>query len=79
MPRNSGQGGGGGQGAGGGRGQGGGGGQGVGGGRGQGGGRGAGVGGECVCRSCGTTIPHSPGAPCTSLKCPKCGALMIRR
>jgi hypothetical protein len=47
-------------------------------GRGRGGGRGAGPGGECLCTQCGAKIPHQPGAPCTTLSCPKCGAPMIR-
>jgi len=69
--------GGGGQGGGGG-GQGGGGGTGGGGGR-RGGGRGLGPGGECICSKCGNVSPHQPGQPCTQMKCPKCGAVMIRK
>lgn len=38
----------------------------------------AGPGGNCVCPSCGETIPHVPGQPCNQLSCPKCGALMTR-
>jgi len=47
-------------------------------GRGQGGGLGRGPSGYCVCPSCGTRVPHEPGVPCTSMKCPKCGATMVR-
>ncbi|MCF7809559.1 hypothetical protein K9N50_01085 [bacterium] len=68
----------GGGGIGGGRGTGGGGGQGGGGG-GRGGGRGFGPGGECVCSACGHVAPHQPGQPCFQMKCPKCGAVMIRK
>ena len=38
----------------------------------------AGPGGQCVCPQCGATVPHTVGQPCTSLKCPKCGAAMTR-
>ncbi len=41
-------------------------------------GSGAGPGGQCVCPSCGTIAPHNPGVPCTQIKCPKCGSLMVR-
>lgn len=61
-------------------------------GRGQGLGRGAGSGmgrmsgagtgygpqGNCVCSSCGTTVPHQPGVPCNTMICPKCGAKLGR-
>ncbi|MHA1208451.1 MAG: hypothetical protein ACTSSA_00550 [Candidatus Freyarchaeota archaeon] len=54
-------------------------------GRGRGGGRGrmggpyaAGPGGVCVCPSCGHTVPHQAGVPCTTVSCPKCGTRMIR-
>ncbi len=40
---------------------------------------GAGPGGECVCPSCGDTVPHKAGVPCYQVKCPKCGASMIRK
>jgi hypothetical protein len=39
---------------------------------------GAGPGGNCVCPSCGEKVPHQRGVPCYSLKCPKCGAGMVR-
>jgi predicted RNA-binding Zn-ribbon protein involved in translation (DUF1610 family) len=38
----------------------------------------AGPGGNCLCPSCGHKMPHVAGQPCTSQKCPKCGATMIR-
>jgi predicted Fe-Mo cluster-binding NifX family protein len=51
-------------------------------GMGRGGGRGRGFGGgppaDCVCPSCGQRVTHSPGTPCRSLKCPKCGTVMVR-
>jgi hypothetical protein len=56
-----------------------GGGQGGGLGGGRGGGRGMGVGGDCVCTSCGATASHDRGAPCATLKCPKCGSPMTRK
>ncbi len=33
---------------------------------------GKGPGGECVCPKCGYKIPHQPGIPCSTLKCPNC-------
>ena len=50
-------------------------------GRGLGGGNRAGAGpaGNCVCPSCGETVSHGQGTPCNSIKCPKCGAQMIRQ
>ena len=52
---------------------------------GRGGGRGrmggpsaAGPGGSCRCPSCGYTVAHQVGSPCYQLKCPKCGANMVR-
>lgn len=39
---------------------------------------GEGPGGYCVCPNCKTRIPHQPGNPCYSIKCPKCGVQMIR-
>jgi len=40
---------------------------------------GAGQSGECVCTSCGTSLPHKQGVPCYQVKCPKCGASMTRK
>lgn len=34
--------------------------------------------GNCICPKCGEKFAHTAGIPCTSLKCPKCGASMIR-
>lgn len=51
-------------------------GQGRGTGRGLGGGMG--LGGYCRCPQCGMKVAHARGAPCTSVKCPKCGTSMIR-
>lgn len=42
------------------------------------GGTGAGVGGNCVCPQCGAILAHQQGQPCFEVKCPKCGAQMIR-
>lgn len=44
------------------------------------GGRGGGAGpqGDCVCSACGEKVKHQPGTPCNSIKCPKCGAAMVR-
>jgi len=53
-------------------------------GRGGGGGRmggtkpGAGPGGNCLCPNCGHKAPHVAGQPCYQVKCPKCGAQMVR-
>ena len=49
-----------------------------GGGRGRNGGGGFGLGGNCVCPKCNTIIAHETGTRCTQIKCPKCGATMIR-
>ncbi len=49
-----------------------------GGGKRMGGGRGMGQCGECVCPSCGETVPHEPGIPCIDMTCPKCGSPMTR-
>ena len=57
----------------------GGGGQGGGGGRGRMGGFGAGPEGNCVCAKCGKGVPHQRGVPCTQIKCPDCGELMVRQ
>ncbi len=50
----------------------------YGGGGGRGGGFGGGTGGKCVCTSCSHALPHTRGVPCTQIKCPKCGSLMVR-
>ena len=42
------------------------------------GGQGLGTGGSCVCPSCGNSIPHDRGVPCTQINCPKCGSKMTR-
>lgn len=39
---------------------------------------GAGPSGQCVCPSCGATVPHEAGVPCYSIDCPKCGTKMAR-
>ena len=39
---------------------------------------GAGPGGECVCPQCGHRRPHRIGVPCNTIKCDKCGTLMLR-
>lgn len=49
-----------------------------GGGRGRNNGGAFGTGGFCVCPNCGEKIPHQRGTKCTSVKCPKCGHVMIR-
>jgi len=51
----------------------------MGGGRGRMGGFAAGPGGNCVCPSCGQTVAHQVGVPCSQLACPKCGQLMTRQ
>ncbi|RLC94326.1 MAG: hypothetical protein DRI40_07520 [Chloroflexi bacterium] len=40
---------------------------------------GAGPSGDCVCPSCGATVPHQAGVPCYSINCPNCGTAMVRR
>ena len=54
-------------------------GRGKGAGQGRRGGGGIGVGGNCVCPSCSNTVPHQVGVPCSSIKCPKCGAMMVKQ
>jgi uncharacterized protein len=55
---------------------------GPGGGRGTGGrrqgGAGAGLGGNCYCPKCAYREAHTPGRPCSTIKCPKCGTPMTR-
>lgn len=46
--------------------------------KGRGGGIGAGPMGYCICPKCGEKVAHVTGIPCTLVKCPKCGANMIR-
>jgi len=48
-------------------------------GRGQGGRFNAGPTGNCVCPKCKASVPHVAGVPCYDVKCPKCGAKMIRK
>lgn len=62
-----------------GHGMGGGGGMGRGQGRGRMGGFAMGPGGNCVCPKCGKTVPHQQGTPCSQVKCPGCGATLIRQ
>lgn len=40
--------------------------------------RGLGPGGRCVCPSCGATVAHTPGMPCSQQICPQCGTRMRR-
>lgn len=49
-----------------------------GGGRGRNKGGACGPGGFCVCTKCGEKVIHQQGVKCTTLKCPKCGHVMIR-
>lgn len=59
---------------------------GSGGGRGQGNGGGGGRnsggafgnGGDCICAKCGHKTPHQRGVKCTTVKCEKCGHVMVR-
>jgi len=49
-----------------------------GGGRGKNNGGGFGIGGYCICSKCGEKAPHQQGVKCTTVKCPKCGQIMVR-
>lgn len=43
--------------------------------------KGAGImgpGGTCVCPECGNKTAHDFGVPCRELRCPDCGATMLR-
>jgi len=31
----------------------------------------------CICPSCGTTVSHQPGIPCSQMNCPVCGSRLI--
>ena len=53
-------------------------GMGKGGGQGRNNGGAFGRGGFCVCAECGAKTTHRQGMPCTSVKCPDCGHVMIR-
>jgi len=39
---------------------------------------GVGPGGSCLCPNCGAKAPHTPGVPCSTVKCPECGTPMAR-
>lgn len=39
---------------------------------------GKGQGGFCICLQCGEKQPHQRGIPCGSIKCSKCGSIMVR-
>ncbi|MBF7096984.1 hypothetical protein [Alkalibacter mobilis] len=38
----------------------------------------AGLGGYCKCPNCGATKKHDRAQPCSAVKCPKCGTIMVR-
>ncbi len=48
----------------------------------QGSGAGAGGGygpaGYCICLRCGYRVPKQPGVPCREMRCPNCGAVLVR-
>ncbi len=48
-------------------------------GRGRMGGFAAGPSGECICPNCGYRLKHNSGIPCSNLKCPKCGVVLVRK
>ncbi len=33
---------------------------------------------SCVCPKCGYRVQKAPGVPCSTMKCPKCGSIMVR-
>ena len=37
-----------------------------------------GTGGYCICTKCDEKVPHQQGIKCTTIKCPKCGNIMVR-
>ena len=37
-----------------------------------------GSGGFCVCPKCEQKFPHTRGKPCQEMRCPDCGAKMVR-
>jgi len=41
-------------------------------------GRGMGPIGYCICLRCGYRVRKIPGVRCLEMKCPKCGAAMVR-
>ena len=41
--------------------------------------QGRGPGGYCVCPKCGYKIEHKRGTPCSTLKCPKCNVMLVRK
>lgn len=40
--------------------------------------RAGGPSGDCICLKCGERVRHQAGTPCMTVKCPKCGATMVR-
>jgi len=41
-------------------------------------GRGMGPVGYCICLRCGYRVPKQPGVRCMDLRCPRCGAALVR-
>ncbi len=37
-----------------------------------------GPGGDCICPKCGKKASHEFGVPCRQVRCPECGAVMVR-
>lgn len=33
---------------------------------------------NCICPQCGITVPHERQVPCTDMRCPQCGSVMVR-